>query len=89
MQLTRSMACDWAKYNIRVNNILPGYFKAPMSQKSWTDPERASDRARRCMLGRWGNPEELVGPVIFLVSEASSYITGNDLFVDGGLVNTG
>lgn len=89
LQLTRAMACDWAKYNIRVNNILPGYFKAPMTEKSWSNPETEKQRAAMCLLNRWGNPEELVGPVIFLASKASSYITGNDIFVDGGFVKTG
>ena len=88
-QLTRSMACDWAKYNIRVNNICPGYLKAPMTEKSWSNPKIEEERAALCMLRRWGQPEEIVGPVIFLASEASSYITGNDLFVDGGFVKTG
>ncbi|MFC1675549.1 SDR family NAD(P)-dependent oxidoreductase [Planctomycetota bacterium] len=89
LQLTRAMACDWAKYNIRVNNIIPGYFKAPMTEKSWSNPETKKQRAAMCLLNRWGNPGELVGPVIFLASSASSYITGNDLFVDGGFVKTG
>ena len=89
MQLTRSMACDWAKYNIRVNNIVPSYFKSPMAIKSWSDPQKHDQRASMCLLRRWGEPEELVGPVIFLASQASSFITGNDLFVDGGLVKTG
>jgi NAD(P)-dependent dehydrogenase (short-subunit alcohol dehydrogenase family) len=89
LQLTRAMACDWAKYNIRVNNICPGYIKAPMTEKSWSNPDIAKQRASLCMLNRWGDPEELVGPVIFLASNASSYITGNDLFVDGGFAKTG
>ena len=88
-QLTRAMACDWAKYNIRVNNICPGYFKAPMTEKSWSNPDVEAKRSALCMLNRWGNPEEMVGPVIFLASNASSYITGNDLFVDGGFSKTG
>lgn len=89
MQLTRSMACDWAKYNIRVNNIVPSYFKTSMTKRSWSDPQRHDQRAAMSLLRRWGNPEEIVGPVIFLASEASSFISGNDLFLDGGLVKTG
>jgi 2-deoxy-D-gluconate 3-dehydrogenase len=88
-QLTRAFANDWAKYNIRVNNLCPGYFKTSMTQKSWSDPVLSERRVARCMLRRWGEPEELVGPVIFLASPASSYMTGNDLFIDGGLVKTG
>lgn len=88
-QLTRALACDWAKYNIRVNNICPGYFRSTMTTKSWSDPKAQKRRSDLCMLRRWGQPQELVGPVIFLASSASSYITGNDLFVDGGLAKTG
>jgi NAD(P)-dependent dehydrogenase (short-subunit alcohol dehydrogenase family) len=88
-QLTRAMAADWAKYNIRVNNVCPGYFKAPMTRKSYEDPIIRKRREARSMLGRWGSPEEIVGPVIFLASEASSYMTGSDVFVDGGFAKTG
>lgn len=88
-QLTRAMACDWAQYNIRVNNLCPGYCRTEMTRKSWSDPEIAAQRARRCFLNRWAEPTELVGPVIFLASRASSYVSGNDLFVDGGFAKTG
>lgn len=60
-----------------------------MTRKSWSDPKVAPRRAARCMLNRWGEPRELVGPVIFLASGASSYMTGNDLFIDGGFNKTG
>jgi NAD(P)-dependent dehydrogenase (short-subunit alcohol dehydrogenase family) len=89
LQLTRAFATDWAKYNIRVNNICPGYFNTPFSAKSYNDPQARAARASRNMLNRWGQPEEMVGPVIFLASDASSYITGNDLFVDGGWATSG
>lgn len=88
-QLTRALATDWAQYNIRVNNICPGYIVTPMTRQSFKDPKVRSARADRTMLNRWGNPEELVGPVIFLASQASSYITGSDLFVDGGWAASG
>jgi NAD(P)-dependent dehydrogenase (short-subunit alcohol dehydrogenase family) len=88
-QLTRALANDWAPYNIRVNNLCPGYFKTDMTRKSWSDPATHDRRAGRCMLRRWGSPEELVGPVIFLASNASGFMTGNDLFIDGGLTRTG
>ena len=88
-QLTRALACDWAKYNIRVNNLCPGYFKTPMTQKSWSDPVIGKQRPLRWMLHRWGLPEELVGPVIFLASKASSFMTASDLVIDGGFARTG
>lgn len=88
-QLTRAMACDWAKYNIRVNNLCPGHILADMTKKSWSDPDTYKQRAALCMMGRWGKPGELVGPVIFLASRASSYMTGNDLYIDGGYAKTG
>lgn len=88
-QLTRAMANDWAKYNIRVNNLSPGYFKTDMTKKSRANPDQARERANRWMLKRWGEPEELVGPVIFLASRASSFMTGSDLNIDGGFSATG
>jgi NAD(P)-dependent dehydrogenase (short-subunit alcohol dehydrogenase family) len=89
LQLSRALATDWAKYNIRVNNICPGYIHTPMTGKSFSNPTTHAARAARTMLNRWGEPEELIGPVIFLASEAASYITGNDLFVDGGWAKCG
>jgi len=88
-QLTRALATDWAKYNIRVNNLCPGYTATPMTKQSFENPLTRAARASRTMLNRWADPKELVGPVIFLASEASSYVTGNDLFVDGGWVKSG
>lgn len=88
-QLTKSLAVDLGPFGIRVNNIGPGYFRTDMNQVSWNDPERRDDRSRRTILGRWGNPDDLVGTIIFLASDASSYITGQDLYVDGGLLTKG
>ena len=83
-QLTKGLAYDWGKYNIRVNNLAPGYTHTPMNQKSWDDPALRAERAGRTFLGRWAEPEDMVGPAIFLASDASSYVTGSDLYVDGG-----
>lgn len=88
-QLTRCLATDWARYNIRVNNLCPGYFPSNMTRKSWSNPSMRAVRSDRCMLRRWGDAKELVGPVIFLASAASSFMTGNDLHFDGGLARTG
>ena len=88
-QLGKAMAVDLSEYNIRVNNVCPGYFRTDMTRGSYNDPHLRKARNKRIMLGRWGNPCDLVGPCIFLASEAAAYITGIDLFVDGGWVAKG
>jgi NAD(P)-dependent dehydrogenase (short-subunit alcohol dehydrogenase family) len=87
--LTRALATDWAKYGIRVNALCPGYTHTDMTDGSFRDPRTNAARATRTMLNRWGQPEEMVGPVIFLASDAASYVTGQELFVDGGWVTAG
>ena len=82
--LTRALAKDWAKYGIRVNNICPGYIHTAMTEKSFNDQELYKERMDRVMIKRYGEPEDLVGAAVFLASDASSYITGSDIFVDGG-----
>lgn len=82
--LSKAMALDWGKYNIRVNNISPGYIQTTMTKKSFDNKKTRLDRSHRTMLNRWGKPEDLVGAAIFLISSESSYITGSDLIIDGG-----
>ncbi len=88
-QLTRSLAIDLGPFDVRVNNLGPGYFRTDMTSFGWSDPERQEARARRTLLGRWGEPTDLAGAVIFLASDASRYITGQDLYVDGGWLAKG
>ncbi|MBM4002489.1 MAG: glucose 1-dehydrogenase [Planctomycetes bacterium] len=88
-QLTKSMAFDLGPFGIRVNNLGPGYFKTDMASFSYSDPERRQARAGRTLLGRWGEPDDLAGAVIFLASDASRYMTGQDLYVDGGWLAKG
>ena len=88
-QLTKAMALDLADLGIRVNAIGPGYMRTSMTDASWRDPERRADRSRRTILGRWGEPEELAGAAVFLASGASSYVTGQTLYVDGGWLAKG
>jgi len=83
-QLTKSLAVEWGKYGIRVNNLVPGYTNTPMNKNSWNDPVLKKQREDRTVFGRWAETEEMAGPAIFLASSASSYITGIDLVVDGG-----
>lgn len=82
--LTKALAMDLAHDNIRVNNLAPGYIKTDMTEASFQDPERYAERLQHMMIKRWGTPEDLAGAAIFLASDASAYITGTDLFVDGG-----
>lgn len=82
--MTRAMALDLGSQGIRVNNIVPGYVHTAMTQGSYNNPELNAARAGRTMLGRWGKVEELAGAAVFLASSASSYVTGTDLYVDGG-----
>lgn len=82
--LTKALALDFGAHNIRVNCILPGYIHTQMTDESFKDPDRKGQRAARTILGRWGIPEEVAGAAVFLASNASSYITGQDIVVDGG-----
>ncbi|RBY79897.1 short chain dehydrogenase [Geodermatophilus sp. TF02-6] len=85
VHLTSSLALEWARRGIRVNTVSPGYTKTPMA----THPdvwEHVKAYADDIPLGRWAEADEMVGPVTFLLSEASSYCTGSNLMVDGGAI---
>ena len=82
--LTKGLAMDMTKDKIRVNNIAPGYIKTAMTAGSQADPEMYNSRLRHMIVERWGEPEDMIGATIYLASEASSYVTGQDIFVDGG-----
>lgn len=83
-QLTKALANDWGKYNIKVNAIAPGYFLTKMTAPLCKNKKRFQEISKRIPLGRWGKPEDLGGIAVFLVSEASEYITGQTIYVDGG-----
>lgn len=82
--LTRALAVDFAAEGIRVNAVAPGYVRTAMTEQSHADPVRHDQRRRHTLLGRWGTPDDVVGAVIFLASDASAYVTGQEIFVDGG-----
>ncbi len=88
-QLTNALANDLASSNIRVNSVGPGYMRTDMTLKSWEDTERRSTLEDRTMLGRWGIPDDLAGITLLLASDASSYITGQHIYVDGGWLAKG
>jgi gluconate 5-dehydrogenase len=84
--LTKGMAVDWAKHNIQVNGIGPGYFKTDMTRALYENPESDAWLRGRTPSQRWGNPDELIGALLFLASDASSYVNGHMIYVDGGLL---
>ncbi len=89
LMLTRTLACEWARHNVRVNGIAPGVFRTPLNTKVLDIPERFAAIAGRTPMARVGNVEELVGAAIFLASDASSFVTGEMLPVDGGFLAKG
>jgi len=82
--MTKALAVDYGTSGIRVNALAPGYIHTEMTEKSFSDPEKNTSRRKHTCLDRWGLVEDLQGAAIFLASDASAYITGQDLFVDGG-----
>ena len=84
IQFTRALAFEWARYRVHVNSIAPGYFKTEMNELFDEYPETKRRLLEHIPFGRMGNPEELDGLAIFLSSEASNYITGQTIFIDGG-----
>ncbi|MCC6382427.1 MAG: glucose 1-dehydrogenase [Dehalococcoidia bacterium] len=83
-QLTKVLALEWAAANVQVNALAPAYFETELTRPLRDDPERNRFIVERTPMGRWGQPHELAGAVVFLASRASDYVTGQTLLVDGG-----
>jgi gluconate 5-dehydrogenase len=86
--LTKGMCADWAKYGLQVNGIGPGYFRTELNRALVEDKAFTSWIEKRTPAGRWGEVEELAGAAIFLAADASSYINGQIIYVDGGMSST-
>ena len=84
VNLTRELACQWARKGVRVNALAPGWFPSEMTADMWGDESSEAFVARHCPMGRPGAEHELDGALLFLASDASSYVTGQVLTVDGG-----
>ena len=84
--LTRAMAVEWAGHNIQVNGIGPGYFITELTQPLADNPEFDNWLKKRTPAGRWGQVNELAGTAIFLASAASSFVSGQIIYVDGGVL---
>ncbi|GAB3684143.1 SDR family oxidoreductase [Salinisphaera aquimarina] len=85
--LTRGMAADLARHGIQVNCLSPGFFQTDITAALWQDPDFDSWLRERTPSARWGQPDDLVGTLIYLCSDASNFVCGQNLFVDGGLTS--
>ncbi len=83
--LTKTLACEWAKFNIQVNAIAPTMIETDLTKTALANPAFAQQMRNRIPMGRWGMPEELVGLCLLFASDASAFITGQVVYVDGGV----
>ncbi|MEO8624783.1 MAG: SDR family oxidoreductase, partial [bacterium] len=82
--LTKAFANEWGRHGIQVNAIAPGYFRTDNTQQLQDDESRSEQIGARIPAGRWGEPSDLAGAIVFLASRASDYVNGHLLVVDGG-----
>jgi len=83
--LTRTLACEWAKHNVLVNAVAPTIVETDLTRDALADPAFANQMKSRIPLGKWAMPEDIVGATVFFAAEASSFITGQILYIDGGV----
>ena len=84
--LVRNLAAEWGPKNVRVNAIAPGLIKTDFARALWEDDKRRAEREARTPLRRLGEPQEIGGIAVFLASEAASFITGQTIIADGGVM---
>jgi len=83
--LTKTLACEWAKYNILVNAVAPTIVETELTRSALANPDYAKQMMSRIPLGKWAMPDDIVGATIFFASKASDFITGQILYIDGGV----
>jgi gluconate 5-dehydrogenase len=83
--LTRTLACEWAKYNVLVNAVAPTIVETELTRANLANPDYAKMMKSRIPLGKWALPEDIVGAAVFFASKASDFITGQILYIDGGV----
>jgi NAD(P)-dependent dehydrogenase (short-subunit alcohol dehydrogenase family) len=86
--LTKTLASEWGRAGVRVNALCPGWTATELNRDLWDTPDGGQATIANVPMGRWGKPEEMAGPAVFLASEASSFMTGQVLIVDGGQTST-
>jgi gluconate 5-dehydrogenase len=84
--LTKGMCADWARYGLQINAIGPGYFATPLNRALYEDPSFDEWLRKRTPAGRWGTMQDLHGAAVFLASDASNFVNGQTLYVDGGIL---
>lgn len=88
VSLTKTLATEWGRTGVRVNALCPGWTATELNRSMWDTPDGGQATIANVPMGRWGKPEEMAGPAVFLASDASSFMTGQVLAIDGGLTAT-